>query len=135
MSNAINQAQAKGFQSNPQQTKQQAQHQQPQVSTNSKAGKIVKPVAIPALQALEHQLDTQKDNLKESARLLVQSKMAETQSEVRDVVADELASIASDDDFFGFGLMFGSPSIPTFDQPTEEPPAEQTIEVPAVNAG
>lgn len=104
--------------------------QQSQASTNSKAGKIVKPVAIPALKALEHQLDTQKDNLKESARLLVQSKMAETQIEVRDVVADELATIAGDDDFFGFGSMFES--VPTLELPEPEETDETPIDATAV---
>lgn len=100
----------------------------PRTNTNkpqAKPGAIVRPVAIPALKALEHQLDTQKDNLKDQARQLVQAKMQQAQLEVRDVVAAELATIAGDDDFFGFGSMFSLPP-----EPTEEPPAvEQPIEV------
>lgn len=94
----------------------------------TKPGAIVKPAAIPALKALEHQLDTQKDQLKDQARDLVKTKMAQAQSEVRDVVLEELATIAGDDDFFGFGSMFDT--VPILEEETDEPPAvEQPIEV------
>jgi hypothetical protein len=96
-----------------------------------KTGAMVKPVAIPALKALEHHLDTQADNLEAQARQLVQTKMTETQDRVRGAVVDELAAIAGDDDFFGFGSMFDSPPI----LGTDEPPAvELPIEVLAVVA-
>jgi hypothetical protein len=98
----------------------------------TKPGAITKPVAIPALKALEHQLDTQKDKLKDQARDLVQAKMAQAQAEVRDVVSEELAAIAGDDDFFGFGSMFSlMPEQTPIDEP-EPPAAEQTIDAPVL---
>jgi hypothetical protein len=98
-----------------------------------KSAAITKPAAIPALKALEHQLDTQKDQLKDQARQLVQDKMAQAQSEVRDVVLEELATIAGDDDFFGFGSMFDT--VPILEEESDEPPAvEQPIEVLAAVA-
>jgi hypothetical protein len=99
----------------------------------TKPGAITKPVAIPALKALEKQLDTQADNLEAQARQLVQTKMSETQDRVRGAVVDELATIAGDDDFFGFGSMFDT--IPILEEESEEPPAvEQPIEVLAAVA-
>jgi hypothetical protein len=107
------------------------QAQRPSQPTRS-AGAITKPVAIPALKALEHQLDTQADNLEAQARQLVQTKMESAKERVRDGVMDELAAIAGDDDFFGFGSMFDT--VPILEAPIDapEPPAgEQTIDAPA----
>jgi hypothetical protein len=122
MSNAVNQMK------NATKPQQQATQTHP----NNQPGAMVKPVAIPALKALEYQLDTQKDNLKDQARQLVQTKMGETREELRDVVADELAAIAGADDFFGFGSMFDAVPILEPVQTDEHPAGEQTIDAPAL---
>ncbi|MFM2432963.1 MAG: hypothetical protein RLZZ511_4177 [Cyanobacteriota bacterium] len=74
----------------------------------------------PALDQLKSQLETQADQLEAQTREAVQQWREDTKIRLRDAVAEELAIVAEDDDFFGFSGLFD-------DDPEEAP----TIDVGA----
>jgi hypothetical protein len=60
----------------------------------------------PALDQLKVQLDEQAAQLEVQTRKAVQEWREETKTRLREAVAEELAIVAEDDDFFGFSGLF-----------------------------
>lgn len=74
----------------------------------------------PTIGTLRDQLEAQGDQLEAQTREAVQQWREDTKARLRDAVAEELAIVAEDDDFFGFSGLFE-------DDPEEAP----TIDVGA----
>jgi ATP-dependent protease HslVU (ClpYQ) peptidase subunit len=95
-----------------------AQAQQP---GKAKAGTAQSSIAkSPTIGTLRDQLEAQGDQLEAQTREAVQQWREDTKARLRDAVAEELAIVAEDEDFFGFSGLFE-------DDPEEAP----TIDVGA----